>query len=429
MVVALTDRKSRRARDQATAHFEHQETHDALTGLPNRGLLTDRLQELLLMKAPVGTGTALLLMDLDRFKDVNEALGHDCGDEVLIKVGDRLRGALREVDTVGRLGGDEFAIVLPGVTGIEAALTVADHVQAALNESFEIEGLDLRIEASMGMVLSGRDGQDVATLFRHADLAMYRAKKRGSSVAIYEREAEESSPVRLTLLRELRQAIDSVDLVLHYQPKVSLETGEVVGVEALVRWSHSDLGMIPPDQFVPLAEVSGLIGPLTRYVLNMALAQAKSWTQAGTPLAVAVNLSARNLGEDRLLEQVAELLHAHDVPADQLTLEITESAIVTEPERAKELLSRLHEMGVRLSIDDFGTGYTNLAQLKTIPIEELKIDRSFVGTMMTDPASAHIVRGVIALGHNLGFSMVAEGVEDDKTLSALEELGCDVAQG
>ena len=429
VVVAMTNRKSHRARARASARFEHQASHDALTGLPNRVLLTDRLQQLLLLKTRTGAETALLLMDVDRFKDVNDTLGHNCGDELLIKVGDRLRAAVREVDTVARLGGDEFAIVMPGVAGIDAALTVADRVQAALNESFEIEGLDLDVEASMGVVVSGRDGEDVLTLFRHADVAMYAAKKRGSTVAIYERQADESSPVRLTLLRELRQAIDSSNLVLHYQPQLSIETGEIVGVEALVRWSHPERGMIPPDQFIPLAEHSGLIGPLTRYVLNMALAQARSWIDAGTPLPVAVNLSARNLGEDRLLEQVAELLRAHDVPADQLTLEITESAIVTEPERARELLSQLYEMGVKLSIDDFGTGYTSLAQLKNMPIEELKIDRSFVATMTTDSGNAHIVRGVVALGHNLGLSMVAEGVEDDETLRALKDLGCDVVQG
>jgi EAL domain-containing protein (putative c-di-GMP-specific phosphodiesterase class I) len=298
-----------------------------------------------------------------------------------------------------------------------------------LSESFEIEGLDIDIEAGMGVVVSGRDGEDVLTLFRHADIAMHSAKKRGRSVAIYDQATDVSSPDRLTLLRELREAIDSGGLVLHYQPKVSLDTREVVGVEALVRWNHPDRGMIPPDQFIPLAEHSGLIGAVTGYVLNEALGQARRWIEAGTPIPVAVNLSARSLGDDRLLVEVMELLHEHDVPPDQLTLEITESAIVTDPERAKDLFTRLHEMRVKLSIDDFGTGYTSLAHLKTIPIAELKIDRSFVGAMTTDIGSAHIVRGVVALGHNLGLSMVAEGVEDDETLVALEELSCDVAQG
>lgn len=429
VVVMLTDRRAYRAEARARARFEQQASHDALTGLPNRALLTDRLRRLLLMKSRTGAEVALLLMDLDRFKDVNETLGHDCGDALLVKVGDRLGSALREVDTVARLGGDEFAIVLPGVSGIEAALAVADRVQAALSESFEIEGLDLDIEASIGVVVSGRDGEDVLTLFRHADVAMYSAKKRGRTVAIYDPKTDANSPVRLTLLRELRRALDSDDLQLHYQPKISLDTREVVGVEALVRWNHPDRGMIAPDQFIPLAEQSGLIGPLTRHVLDMALAQARRWIDAGTPLPVAVNLSARSLGDERLLDQVAELLRAHDVPADHLTLEITESAIVTDLGRAKEMLSRLHEMNVRLSIDDFGTGYTSLAQLKTIPIGELKIDRSFVGAITTDPGSAHIVHGVVGLGHNLGLSMVAEGVEDEETLDALRELGCDVVQG
>jgi diguanylate cyclase (GGDEF)-like protein len=429
VIVTSTNRRGQRALLWASARFDDQASHDALTGLPNRGLLTDRLQRLLLVKERTGADVGLLLMDLDRFKDVNETLGHDCGDALLIKVGERLQSALRDIDTVARLGGDEFAIVLPGVAGIEAALEVADRVRMALRESFEIEGLDLDVEASIGAVVSGRDGEDVLTLFRHADVAMYSAKKRGRSIAVYEQEADASSTERLTLLRDLRQALDSGDLAAHYQPKLNLETHAIVGVEALVRWKHPSLGMVPPDRFIPLAEHSGLIGPLTAHVLNDALAQSRRWIEAGTPLPVAVNLSARSLGDDRVLEGIRELLLAHGVPPDHLTLEITESAIITEPERANEMLIRLHEMGVRLSIDDFGTGYTSLAQLKTIPIDELKIDRSFVGAMTTDVRSAHIVRGVVALGHNLGLSIVAEGVEDEETLAALAEVSCDVAQG
>jgi diguanylate cyclase (GGDEF)-like protein len=429
VVVTLTHGRSERAQARARARLQHQASHDALTGLPNRGLLTNRLQRLLLAKARTGAETALLLVDLDRFRYVNETIGHDCGDELLIKVGDRLRGALDEADSVARLGGDEFAILLPRVAGIEAALLVADRLQMALGESFEVAGLDLDIEARIGVVVSGRDGDDVLTLFRHADIATSVAKKRGITVATYEQEANESSPGRLTLLRELRHALNSGDLVLHYQPKIDLGTREVVGVEALVRWNHPDRGSIPPDEFIPLAEHSGLIGPLTRYILNSALGQARRWIQDGTPMSVAVNLSARNLGDDQLPDQVAELLRAHEVPANLLTLEITESAIFTEPERAKALLFRLHVMGVKLSIDDFGTGYTSLGQLKTIPIAELKIDRSFVATMTSDSGNAHIVRGVVALGHNLGLAMVAEGVEDAETLTALTELGCDFAQG
>jgi diguanylate cyclase (GGDEF)-like protein len=429
IVVVLTYRRAQRGRASEVQRFEHEATHDPLTDLPNRRLLTRRLEEALRSTEEVGSVTALLLMDLDRFKDVNETLGHACGDEMLIMVGDRLRTASGASDTVARLGGDEFAILLPQVVDIDAALAVANRLREALSEGFAIEGVDIDIDAGIGVVVSDRDGDDALTLFRHVDVAMHAAKTRGLGVATYERRGDESSLARLTMLRQLRQAISSDELILHYQPKVSIDGHEVVGVEALVRWNHPERGLVPPDQFIPSAERSGLIGPLTRHILDMALDQCQRWIDAGHPLRVAVNVSARNLGDDRFFEHVFRSLEARGIPPSMLTLEITESAMVTDPERARALLARLFALGVKLSIDDFGTGYTSLAQLKSMPIEELKIDRSFVSAMTSDVGSVLIVEGIVALAHKLGFTTVGEGIEDEATLTALSDMGCDVAQG
>jgi diguanylate cyclase len=279
------------------------------------------------------------------------------------------------------------------------------------------------------VVLSGVHGEDAATLLQRADVAMYVAKEQSLGIFVYDPDADGHSPERLALLGDLRRGLDRGELVLHYQPKVSLSTGDVCGVEALVRWQHPDRGLIPPDAFIPLAEHTGLIGPLTSYVLDTALAQVKTWTDLGHQIPVAVNLSARNLLDERLAETVADLLEHHQVPARLLELEITESAIMIEPARAHRLLTRLHDLGIAIAIDDFGAGYTSLAQLKTLPVTELKVDRSFVLTMDTDPANALIVRSVVELGHNLGLTAVAEGVETAAAMTTLTEYGCDIAQG
>jgi EAL domain-containing protein (putative c-di-GMP-specific phosphodiesterase class I) len=278
-------------------------------------------------------------------------------------------------------------------------------------------------------VLSGEHGTDPTSLLQRADIAMYVAKTRNLDMFVYDPAVDGHSPAKLALLGDLRRALDLGQLLLHYQPKVSISTGEVVGAEALVRWAHPDRGLLFPDTFIPLAEHTGLIGPLTRYVLDAALAQARVWADAGQPLTVSVNLSARNLLDDGLPDQVAELLSVHGVPAELLELEVTESAIMTEPIRAQRLLQALAGLGVRLSIDDFGVGYTSLGQLKTLPVTELKIDRSFVMTMAEDISNALIVHSVIDLGHNLGLTLVAEGVETELALTALAGYGCDVAQG
>ena len=422
-------RGHRRQLDVERSQALHDSLHDALTGLPNRTLLADRFGQALRADTRAGTSTGLLLIDLDRFKDINDTFGHHYGDELLRQVGPRLAGALRDVDTVARLGGDEFAVLLPDVCSVHDALAVASKLRAALEQPFCVEGVDLDVEASVGVVRSGEHGQDPTVLLQRADIAMYVAKTQQLGVFAYDPDVDGHSPAKLVLLGDLRRALERDELVLHYQPKMATSTGDVVSAEALVRWQHPDRGLVFPDAFIPLAEHTGLIGPLTRYVLDAALAQSRIWADAGRPLPVSVNLSARNLLDENLPAQVVELLAAHGVPADLLELEVTESALMTEPARAQRLLEQLSALGVRISIDDFGAGYTSLAQLKTLPVDELKIDKSFVMTMTTDRSNSLIVHSVVDLGHNLGLTIVAEGVESEQALTALREFGCDVAQG
>ncbi len=422
-------RSHRREIDEQAARNRHQALHDALTGLPNRTLLADRFAQVLRADGRNGTSTGLLLIDLDRFKEVNDTFGHHYGDELLRQVGPRLTKALREVDTVARLGGDEFAVLLPNVGSLDEAAAVAGRLQAVLQAPFRVEGVDLDVEASVGVVISGQHGTDATTLLQRADIAMYVAKSQSRGVVAYNPDTDGHSPAKLALLGDLRRALERGELVLHYQPKISVSTGDVIGAEALVRWQHPERGLVYPDDFIPMAEHTGLIGPLTRHVLDLALTQARTWADAGRPLTVSVNLSARNLLDERLPDMVAELLAAHAVPAPLLELEVTESALMTEPARAQRLLEQLSALGVRISLDDFGAGYTSLGQLKTLPISELKIDRSFVMTITEDTSDALIVRSVVDLGHNLGLTIVAEGVETQQALAALSGFGCDVAQG
>jgi diguanylate cyclase (GGDEF)-like protein len=415
----------RRDLDAERAQAVHDSLHDSLTGLPNRQLLATRLHT----AVQTGERVGLVLLDLDRFKEINDTLGHRYGDELLTQVGPRLTAAVRETDTVARLGGDEFAVMLPDVTSLDAVLNIVEKLRLAIELPIQIAGADLSVEASVGVVVSGEHGDDAQILLRRAEVAMYVAKERNRGVAVYDPDEDAHDPGRLALLTELRRAMDQRELVLHYQPKVSLATGEVCGVEALVRWEHPQRGMLPPDRFIPLAEHTGLIGPLTRYVLDMALRQARRWIDEGHPLPIAVNLAARNLADPDLSDDVLSMLETHQVPAHLLCLELTESAITTEPEHALRLLTRLRAAGVSLSVDDFGTGYTSLGQLKNLPITELKIDRTFVGTMTTERSNGLIVRSIVDLARNLGLTTVAEGVEDAATFTALAANGCAVAQG
>jgi diguanylate cyclase (GGDEF)-like protein len=409
--------------------MEHRALHDELTGLPNRALLFDRCERALLSAKRSGTSVGLLLLDLERFKEVNDTFGHHYGDELLRQIGPRLAGVLRGVDTVARLGGDEFAVLLMDVGEVDAAIEVARHLLAALTMPFQVEGVDLDVEASIGAVVSGEHGQDVIALMQHADTAMYIAKAQHLGVSAYDPSADGHSPSKLAMVADLRRALDGDEVVLYYQPKINISTGDLVGAEALVRWQHPRDGLILPDDFIPIAERTGLINPLTRHVMNTALAQARTWIDRGQPLAIAVNLSARNLHDEHFAQLVGDLLAAHKVPAQLLELEVTESTIMIDPERAKQMLVKLSALGVRLALDNFGVGFTSLSQLKALPFNEIKIDRSFVIGMTRDRNDSLIVASVISLGHNLGLSLVAEGVETENTLTVLSGLGCDIAQG
>ena len=408
---------------------QHQAMHDALTGLPNRLLLKDRVQQAIHIARREGHSVAVLLMDLDRFKEINDTLGHHHGDAVLQQIGPRLRAVLRESDTLSRLGGDEFAIVLPQVPDPAAAMKVVEKLRRALVEPFVVQDLSLEVDACVGIAMYPEHGDDVDTLIQRADVAMYLAKAARSGCEIYTASKDHHSASRLTLLSELRNAISSGELVLHYQPKAEIATGRISGVEALVRWQHPTRGLIQPDEFIPLAEHTGLIRELTSDVMCQAMVQCRRWLDEGMNVGVSVNLSMRNLLDKRFPEETAELLEVWNVPPSLLTLEITESTIMADPMRVLQVVSKLNDMGVSMSVDDFGTGYSSLEHLKSLPISEIKIDKSFVMSMDSSHSDAAIVRSTIELSHNLGRKVVAEGVECEEILQQLDILGCDMIQG
>jgi diguanylate cyclase (GGDEF)-like protein len=418
----------RRTEHQA-AENQHQALHDGLTGLPNRTLLRDRTGQAIRQADRELSPAALLLIDLDRFKEINDTLGHHYGDQLLIQVGERLQTVLREVDTVARLGGDEFAVLLPKIATAEGAIVVANKLHAALEEPFPIDKLTLDVEASIGLALYPDHGNDPDELLQRADIAMYAAKDTHTELVLFDAKLDQHSPRRLALLGELRRAIEHQQLVLHYQPIIDAQTSNVLGVEALVRWQHPEHGLLPPSEFIPLAERTGLITPLTHYVLKAALQQCRHWSQAGHELAVAVNVSARRLLDLTFPDEVAGLLATWEVPPRLLVVEITESTIMADPAHALEVLGRLDRIGVQVAIDDFGTGYSSMANLKSLPVHELKIDRSFVTHMTSNTSDAVIVQSTIDLGRNLGLRVVAEGVEDAVTWQELDELGCHAIQG
>jgi diguanylate cyclase (GGDEF)-like protein/PAS domain S-box-containing protein len=402
---------------------------DQLTGLPNRRLLGDRTDQAVTLAGRHGYTAALLLIDLDRFKEINDTLGHHYGDVLLRQVAERLRAGLRGSDTVARLGGDEFAVLLPKIATIEDAVVVTGKLRAAIEEPFLVDGLTIDVDASIGLAACPDHGGSADELLRHAEVAMYAAKAAHLDHLVYDVLLDQHSPRRLALLGQVRRAIANDELVVHYQPKADAASGRVIGLEALVRWQHPGYGLLGPDEFVPLAETTGVIRPLTGYVLRSALHTCRGWADAGHELTVAVNLSPRCLVDLALPAQVAEMLAEAGVPADRLTLEITETAIMNDPRRALEVLHQLAALGVHLSIDDFGTGYSSMAYLKDLPVRELKVDRSFVTHMCTRPSERMIVRSTVDLAHNLGLRVVAEGVEDQRTWEELTLLGCDVIQG
>jgi diguanylate cyclase (GGDEF)-like protein/PAS domain S-box-containing protein len=415
-------------RKRAEAALAYQAMHDALTGLPNRVLLLDRLQHAITTSKRDGTSVSLLLMDLDRFKEVNDTLGHHAGDLLLQQVGIRLRGALRQADTIARLGGDEFAVILPD-TDATGVLSVVDNLRRRLQAPYSVENQPVVVGASIGLALSPDHGDEAEVLMRRADVAMYVAKRSNAGFASYSAEQDRHSPDRLSMIGELQRAVDEGELVLHYQPKLDLRTGQLVGVEALVRWEHPLRGLLAPDQFIPVAEQAGLIEPLSRWVLRAALMQVNAWRRIGLEIPVAVNLSMRNFRDEHLPDKIRELLDMGQTPSHLLMLEITESTFMVDLPQTLAILHRLRAMGIRVSIDDFGTGHSSLAYLKRLPVDEIKIDRSFIEDIVNDATDRIIVRCTVDLGHSLGLRVVAEGVEDARTQALVTELGCDEAQG
>ena len=413
---------------QRQADLQHQATHDSLTDLPNRTLLQRRMEQAIVQARRHSSHFALLMMDLDRFKDINDTLGHHVGDKLLGEIGQRLRHTLHEADTIARLGGDEFAILLRD-SDQHTAQRMAQKVIAALAQPFQINELHLYIGGSIGIACFPEHGTDVATLIQRADVAMYVAKRDQGNFALYTTEQDNYSIGRLALMADLRQALAQDALSLHYQPKLDLHGGQVIGVEALLRWEHAEYGAIPPEQVVLLAEHTGLIGPLTQWVLERAVTTAAAWRNNGQPLDMAVNLSVHNLSDPEFQTRVRECLAAHGLPPQALTLEITEHAMMANPVEATQILHALDAMGVQLAVDDYGTGFSSLAYLKQLPVDELKIDKSFVMRMHENPNDEIIVRSTIDLAHNLGLRVVAEGVENADIWDRLRSFGCDYAQG
>ncbi len=409
--------------------LQHQATHDDLTQLPNRTYLYREMEECL-RRTSANQLSALLLIDLDRFKEINDTLGHHVGDHLLRLIGPRLRAELGDLPgTLARLGGDEFALFLPQVNTSRQALVLGHRVLDALRNEFDVDGYSTEISASIGISLFPEQARDVSTMMRYADVAMYCAKTQMTGAALYDPEKDPHSPKRLSMMNELGRAIRENQLCLYFQPKVSLLERRCYGFEALLRWKHPQLGFVPPGEFVPIVEMTNLIHPMTRWVLEQSIRHCRAWHDQGQMHSVAVNLSARNLLDETITRQVEELLEQYQLPAWALELEITESSIMSDPARAMTVLERFHDLGVQLAIDDFGTGYSSLAYLKRLPVQTLKIDYSFVRQMLEDEQDEIIVNSTIHLAHNLGLQVVAEGVESAPLLEKLQAMGCDKAQG
>ena len=408
--------------------LEYQARHDSLTNLPNRALFMQRFDVELQSAYVAGESLALFIMDLDRFKEVNDTLGHHIGDRLLQEVGRRLVSVLRRTDTVARLGGDEFAVLLPGADR-QHAKVICRKIATELEKPIKIENLRLRAGISIGVALCPQHGQDTNLLMRFADVAMYEAKRKHKGFVFYSAERDDKSISRLGLSAELKEAIEQDQLTLEYQPMVDIASGKIFCAEALVRWNHPQYGLVPPEEFIPSAEQTGVIRPLTLWVINKALGQVASWASVGIELNISINLSVRSLQDRQLPAQVQKLVERHSSNPSRVILEITESAIMSDPLTARRVMRRLSNMGFQLSIDDFGTGYSSLSYLKQLPVDEIKIDKSFVTQMDSDENDAVIVRATIDLAHNLGLKVVAEGVESTDVWDLLEMLGCDMAQG
>ena len=408
---------------------EWESKHDLLTGLPNSRQLRAEGDQALEEAARTGGSVAVLLLDLDRFKDVNDTLGHLTGDQLLRVVASRLSACVGSQGTLARWSGDEFVVLLPHVRGEQDAHAAAHRIAECFTIPFQLEAYTLDLECSIGVAEYPRDAEDFEQLLQRADVAMYQAKRSRSGISGYEAGRDQNTPDRLALLGDLRRALAGGEIQLHYQPKVSFATGQVVGFEGLVRWNHATRGPVNPEEFVQLAEQTGLMSTLTSYVVERALAQSAVWWRSGLSVPIAVNVSMRDIHAPNFVASIQEGLAKHGVPAEALQLEITERVLLQDPQRAKSTLERLDALGVNLSLDDFGTGYSSLVLLRSVPVREIKIDKSFVARLAHDPEDAAIVRSTVDLAHSLGLKVVAEGVEDEITWQRLAELGCDVAQG
>ena len=415
---------------QMQSHMQYQATHDTLTGLFNRWQFNQRLEQGVAEVARHGRPMTLLLIDLDDFKTINDSYGHAAGDQALKEVARRLKGCLRAADTLARLGGDEFTVLLTHLAQPGDARLVAQKLLEVLQQPFELNGADVSLAGSVGMASLPDDATDAATLLRYADIAMYHAKESGRGRIVIYAAAMGEAVVEKNLLHErLKQAIGTSALTLHYQPQIDMATGHMVAVEALLRWNDAQLGSVPPDRFIPVAEATGLILPLGTWVLEAACRQAAQWAQQGMALRIAVNLSALQLRQASLVEVLQELLQRYAVGHGLLELEITESEAMADPMLARRLLVQLQALGVGVSLDDFGTGHSSLTYLKQLPISRIKLDRSFIQPILHNPQDATLVRAVIALAHTLGLEVVAEGVEEEAQVRLLETQGCDIFQG
>ena len=418
----ITERRSQRAK------LQHQATHDPLTNLPNRTLLMRRMEREFKRALEEGSQVAFLLLDLNGFKEINDSLGHPVGDKLLEQIAQQLLRPLRKSDTMARLGGDEFAALLPS-TDLDIALEVAHRLAGALEQPFAIGEFRLQVDAAMGLAMFPEHGSNPSEMIQRSDLAMYQAKKKGSGLEVYHEQFDFTSRRLLRLKNDLRDALDQKSLQMYYQPKIDAVSGQLAGVEALMRWRHSELGFVDPDEFIGLAEHTGLIHRLTEHALDVATSDCASWCEGALKVGVAINISPKNLLDDKVVEQAAHFLEISGLAHNMLTLELTESAVMDDPRRTLDILNHLNELGVRLSIDDFGTGYSSLKYLKELPVCEIKIDRSFVIGMDHDADAAIIVRSTVELAHNLGMKVVAEGVERPEVWERLCLWGCDYGQG
>ena len=406
----------------------HHALHDSLTNLPNRRLLMERIDQIIGQAQTAQKSLAILLLDLNRFKEVNDTLGHHCGDQLLVALAPRLLSAISATDIVARLGGDEFCFVLEQVS-LDQACNICKRLLEVVDQPFVIEGHGVSIGGSVGIAMYPPHGEEAQVLIQHADVAMYEAKRQGQGYAVYVAEQDQYSLNRLRVVASLRDPALFDQLAIYYQPKISLKEGRVCGLEALLRWQHPTLGEITPENFIPVAERAGMMRKITLWVLENVITQMEAWQKSGLLLQVAVNLSMRNLGDENLPRDINKILEAHSIAPFLITLEVTESGMMVNPKLAQEILIKLNALGLPSSIDDFGSGFSSLAYLKSLPATEIKIDKSFVLNMTHDESDAVIVHSTIVMAHNMGYRVVAEGVENAEILELLQVLGCDVAQG